>query len=299
MNPVFALIITNAIWGAAAPIYKLGLQNMPPSTFLFLRFFFASLIFYPAVRKEHFSEISKKDWAFIVAATFFGFTIQIGFLLLGLQKTQSINSSIILIGSPILLFFLAIIFLHEKAHLKVLLGIIISTVGVLFVIFSPLLLGQNMHLALSEFQGNLLYVGALVADVISILLYKGVSKKISPYTLTFLSFAISTVTFFPLMLPELKTWSFMYLDFHGLISLLYAIFFSSAIAYYLYFYGLQKIDGEEIGIFGYINPVFTVLVAIPLLHEVPTFYFIVGSVLIVIGLCVSQLKHHRPHLPHK
>jgi drug/metabolite transporter (DMT)-like permease len=101
------------------------------------------------------------------------------------------------------------------------------------------------------------------------------------------------------MLPELKTWSFMYLDFHGLISLLYAIFFSSAIAYYLYFYGLQKIDGEEIGIFGYINPVFTVLVAIPLLHEVPTFYFIVGSVLIVIGLCVSQLKHHRPHLPHK
>jgi len=291
MNPIFALILVNLIWGAAARIYKYALHNIPPFTFLFIRFFFASFIFYPTVRKEHFTDISKKDWIYIIVATIFGFTIQIGLLLLGLEKSTSINSSIILIGAPFMLYFLSILFLHEKPNQKVLLGILISSLGVLAIIFSPLL--QNAQpFAVGEFHGNLLYVLALLGDVISIVLYKEVSRKISPFTLTFLSFVIAAVSFFPFMLLELKNWSLSMLDSQGAIGLFYAIFFSSAIGYYLYFYGLQKIKGEEIGIFGYINPIATILVAIPLLGEYPTSFFIVGSVLICVGLVVSELKMH-------
>lgn len=299
MNPILALIITNSLWGASAPIYKFALNNIPPFTFLFLRFFFASLIFYPAVRKEHFSAINVKDWMFIILGTIFGFTIQIGLLMMGLEKTESINSSVILIGAPILLFFLSIFFLHEKPHIKILIGILISSVGVLFIIFSPLLKNGNTHIALGEFQGNLMYVGALIGDVISILLFKEVSKKVHPLTLAFLAFVISAITFIPFMLPEFATWKITTLNDRGIIGLVYAIFFSSAIAYYLYFYALQKIDGEEIGIFGYINPVFTVLIAIPLLGEVPSIYFIIGAVLIAIGLVVSEYRNHFHTFQHK
>ena len=47
MNPVIALIIANIIWGAAAPIFKLALTNIPPFTLGFIRFFFAGSILLP------------------------------------------------------------------------------------------------------------------------------------------------------------------------------------------------------------------------------------------------------------
>ena len=40
MNPILALIITNVIWGAASPIFKLALTNIPPFTLAFIRFFY-------------------------------------------------------------------------------------------------------------------------------------------------------------------------------------------------------------------------------------------------------------------
>ncbi|PIX68551.1 hypothetical protein COZ40_02690, partial [Candidatus Roizmanbacteria bacterium CG_4_10_14_3_um_filter_39_13] len=49
MNPIVALIIANIIWGAACPIFKFALVNIPPFTIAFIRFFFAGIIFLPLV----------------------------------------------------------------------------------------------------------------------------------------------------------------------------------------------------------------------------------------------------------
>ncbi len=292
MNPVLAMIIANVIWGAAAPIFKYALNDIPPFTFLFIRFFIAAFIFYPTIKGFNFRSLSNKDWIEIILGTIMGFTIHIGLLFVGLQKTESINSSVIVIGSPILLFIFSVLFLHEKIHKKLLGGLLISTVGVLFIVFSPLLLNGSLKESSTDLEGNLLYLGSMIGNVLSILLFKRVATKISPYALTFLSFAISSATFFPFMIRELGSWNFTMLGSEGMIGIFYGVFFSSAIAYYLYFYGLSKMSGEEVGIFGYLNPIFTVLVAIPLLKEIPSLYFIIGSVFIFTGMMVSELKVH-------
>jgi len=45
MPGILAIIIAEVIWGAAPPIFKYSLQEVPPFTLAFIRFFTASFIF--------------------------------------------------------------------------------------------------------------------------------------------------------------------------------------------------------------------------------------------------------------
>jgi len=78
MNPILALIITNLIWGAASPIFKFALQNIPPFTLAFIRFFSAGLIFIPFVFIYR-QKVSWLDQIKILWIGFFGVTINIAF----------------------------------------------------------------------------------------------------------------------------------------------------------------------------------------------------------------------------
>lgn len=46
MSPFVALVIANIIWGGASPIFKYALQNIPPFTLAFIRFFFCRVDFF-------------------------------------------------------------------------------------------------------------------------------------------------------------------------------------------------------------------------------------------------------------
>lgn len=293
MNPALALIIANLIWGAASPIFKYSLTNIPPFILLFIRFFFASFIFLPFVRSYHFDTLSTKDWLRIFIGSFFGMTLYIGSIFIGLEKTASINAPIILSSAPIFLFLASWFFLKEKLHKKILCGMLISLAGVMVIIFLPFIVhdGKISNFS-SEIVGNFLYVISTISLVISILILKPVTKKVNPLVLTFLSFLIATATFLPFALIELQTWSFNSLALPGIVGIIFGLFFSSALAYFLYYYGISKIDAQEIGIFTYTDPVTAILVAAPLLGEYPDKWFLLGAALVFLGIYVGEGRLH-------
>lgn len=57
---IIALIIANIIWGAASPIFKLALENIPPFTLAYIRFLGAALILAPFAFKS--LNIDRKDY---------------------------------------------------------------------------------------------------------------------------------------------------------------------------------------------------------------------------------------------
>ncbi len=290
MNPILALTIANIIWGAAPPIFKFSLENIPPFTLAFIRFFFASLLFIPFIAPV-WKSMTKKEFLLICLGSLFGITLNISAFFLGLQKTVSINAPIIASSGPVFLFFLSVLFLKEKANIKVFIGMLISFIGVLFIILSPIFL-DGKHLVLGEIEGNLLFVLATMGSVISTVIYKSVLEKINALQIAFLSFIISSLTFAPAMVWELKQWSFSELNIQGWTGIVFGVFFSSALAYYLYYYGLSKLLSQEIGLFTYIDPVVAVLIAIPLLAEYPTIYFFIGSLLVFGGIYIAEKRIH-------
>ena len=293
MSPVLALIISNIIWGAASPVFKFALENIPPFTLAFIRFFFAALLFLPFAIKNR-QEVSRKQLLEICIGAFFGISINISFFFLALPKTDSINAPIIGSAQPLFLFFLSIFFLREKMHKKVLLGILVSFIGVLLIIFSPLLLNHGTTMVQKEtaLEGNLLLVIATLGAVLQAVVTKKVLKTVNHYVVNYFGFLFGSLTFIPLMIPELKVWSFSQLNINGWTGIIFGVFFSSALAYGLFMYGMSKIEAQEVGIFTYIDPIIAVLLAIPLLGEYPTPIFFAGSLCVFIGILIAEGRIH-------
>lgn len=290
MNPILALIITNIIWGGASPIFKFALENIPPFTLAFIRFFFAGLIFLPIALKN-FQKINFKRWIEIFLVGFFGIFINITFFFLGLKKTESINVPIIASSGPVFLYIFSILFLKEKPKLKVFAGMIISLIGVLTIVLYPIFF-DGKKILFGEIEGNFFIVLATLGTVIQTLIGKDLLKKVNPYFVSAFSFLLSSLLFLIFVPSELSSWSFSQLTINGWVGIIYGVFFSSAIAYFLYYYGISKLEGQEVGIFTYIDPVVAVIIAYPLLGELPNFWYILGSIFVFGGIYLAENRVH-------
>src|SRR3989344_2083016 len=231
---VLALIGANLIWGAASPIFKFALTNIPPFTLAFIRFYGASVILlflaYPNLK------IEKKERIKIIAAALLGVTFHISFYFLGLRLSPAINAPIISASGPIFIYILAVLVLHEKPHLKILTGIAISLIGVLLIMGQPLLGGNGER----HLTGNLLIFLSVLGAVGHAIISKEIHPRYSAATITFWMSLIGALTFLPLFSYELITTDILgILDYRGIIGIIFGIFFSSALAYTFFEYGVR------------------------------------------------------------
>jgi len=297
MPGFIAILLAYIFWGAGSPIFKNALTaGMPPMTLAFIRFFGAGVILAPFVFRSKV-KISGSDWRHIILGAFWGIIVNIICFLFGLEKAPSINAPLIGSFGPVLLYILSLVMLHEKPHPQMLKGIFLSIFGVLIIVFSPIISsGVSIisvgYSAESIILGNLLFCLATLGAVMFAIENKQISKKIPTLRIVCIQFFIGSIIFMPFMFGELRYWNFSQLTQSGWSAGIYGILFSSIAAYALITYGLKKMDAQATGVLTYIAPVAAVVVAIPLLGELPDVYFIFGAVLILIGMFISERHPH-------
>lgn len=290
MNPILALIIANVIWGMASPIFKFALTNIPPFTLAFIRFFFAGLIFLP-IALNKWQKLTVRQWLEIILVGFFGITINISFFFMGLGKTESINVPVIASSGPVFVYLLSIIFLREKPKLKVLAGMLFALSGVFLIILSPLIL-DGKKFVFRAIEGNLFILIATFGSVLQTVFGHGVLKKVNALQVSAITFLFGSLTFIPFIPKELAIWDISFLNFAGLTGIIYGVFFSTALAYFLFYYGVSKLNAQEVGIFTYIDPLAAIVVAGPLLNEYPNLFYLIGGVLIFGGIYFAEGRVH-------
>ena len=284
---VLALIGTNIIWGASVPIFKWSLADTDPFTFAFLRFFFASLFLLPFTL--HKLKINRHDAITFFVLAFFGFFIHIALLLFGLKISSSINSPIIASSAPVFLILGSYFFLKEKISQKVLMGTIISLAGVSIIILRPLF-DHGMD---GTILGNSLFLLSTISFVIYTILLKGHSFRHSATTVTFYLFAFATLIFLPFFLWETNTHNiFQMIDTRALIGILFGAIFTSSLGYVFFNFAIRVIKASETGVYLYIDPLITILIAVPLLGEHVTRSFVAGSILVFFGIFVAEKRLH-------
>lgn len=289
---ILSLIIANIIWGAAFPIYKLTLVSVPPFTFVFLRFFLSAIILFPFVYKN--LKIKARDLITLFLLSFSGITLAISFLNFGLTLSSSINAPIIISASPIILIIGSFLYLKEKLKTKVVIGTLISFLGVLVIVLMPVL--EN---GLSgTITGNFFLVFAAIFSVIHALLLKKILPKYNTLTVVFWSFLIGSLPLLPLVTNEFNQTHWVnHLNYQILMGIAFAVILATVIGHTIYAYGIKYIKASETGIFAYIDPIATIVVAIPLLHETITTPYVVGSFLVFLGIIVAEkrLNYHPIH----
>jgi drug/metabolite transporter (DMT)-like permease len=284
---IIALILANVIWGATSPIFKWSLEDTSPFTFGFIRFMIATLIILPFT--IHKLKISAGALVKLMAVAYLGLFLHITYLLFGLELSPSINAPIIGSSAPIFLIIGAMIFLREKPKRRVILGTVVSLIGVLFIIFQPIIeTGLDGSLL-----GNIFFLLSMITAVIYVILLKKFNLHYDIRTITFWLFAITTFTYFPFFLWESQGVNLMaQMTPQALFGTLYGALFTSVIAYLCYNFALKYVVANETGIFFYVDPVVAIIVAIPLLHEKITTLFVIGSILVFLGIFVAERRIH-------
>ncbi len=295
MTAYLAVIFANLIWGAASPIFKYALTDMPPFTLAFMRFFFAGLLFLPFILKS-MHRIKGKHLTHVILGGIWGVTVNVSFFFMGLNMASSINAPLIGALGPLILYVLSLFILKEKPHPQIVKGMLFAFVGVLIIIFAPLLRSNSTQASeysiASQVTGNIFFVLAMLGATFHVIHTKKIAAKVDPITITGIQFLVGAITFIPFMTSELQTWSFVSLTQRSWVGIIYGIFFSSALGYVTHNYAIKKLPAQKVGIFSYMMPVVAVLVAIPLLGEYPDLFFIIGSVCVVIGIFISERNPH-------
>lgn len=289
---ILFLILANIIWGASFPIYKWSLEEIPTFTFVFLRFFIAALILLPFVINK--IKIAKQDYKNLIIMSLVSVSISIPLLFFGLKLTPSINAPIIISFGPIILIIASVLFLKEKPKSKVIAGTFISLLGIITIIFRPILeTGFS-----GSILGSLLIFIATICGVIQVILLKKLTVRNDPLVLVFWMFLIGSLPLLPFVFWEAQTFNIMTdMTIKGLTGILFAIYFASILAHYFFVYGTKFIKASEVGIFSYVDPVATIVIAIPLLNEVITPTYLVGAMLVFLGIFIAEnrLQYHPLH----
>lgn len=284
---ILSIAICTIIWSAASPFFKWSMQETPPFTIAFFRFLIATLIMFPFMVRKNRLVIHFEDFYKLVILALTGLTFNLGFYYLGLFYSQSINAPIIASMIPIFLIFGSILFLHEKPKKKALYCTVVSLIGVGIIIFRPILhASQN-----GSVLGNVFLLLSVISLVSYTILLKKFKLKYHASTLIFWIFFIATITFFPAFIFQPHKTSFHEVfSFQGSIGIFYGALLSSLLGQMLYTYSVKRLKTDEIGIFTYLGPVVTALVAIPLLHEQITFSYLLGSLFVFLGLFIAEVK---------
>ncbi len=301
--PYIALILAHVIWGATFVVAKITLQEFPPMSLAFMRFALASLLLAPFFLAETKKvKIEKRDLPKLICLGVLIITLNITFFFEGIKRTTVIDASVLTLIIPMLSVLLGWWFLKEKILLINLFGIALGFAGALVIVGVPQIITGTISSQM--LLGNILIILAAISWVIGAAISKKILKNYSSLIITAVAFLIGTVTMFvPAAIEYLENPAWMEgITILGILGLTFMILLSSISAYFLFEWGLSKTSVIIADLFQYIEPLVATLLAIVILGEVLSRYFLIGAALISVGLFLGTFAkeaHHRHHKAHR
>ena len=301
--PYLALIIAHLIWGSNFVVAKITLHEIPVMSLAFLRFALSCLLLAPFFLslEPKKSKIKLKDLPKLFALGLFMITFSIALFYEGLNRTSAINASVLALVVPVLSVLAGWMFLKEKIYWINLLGTGVGLLGAVVILGLPLILFGSFKG--DTLVGDLLIVLSGITFVIGTIISKDVLAKYPIVVVTGVAFLIGVVTFvIPAANEYLQNPTWVYsVTILGFLGLLFITILSTICAFFLMEWGIKKLDVIKANMFQYIEPAVAATLAVPILGERISFSFIIGTVLIVLGVywgTLGKAEHHHLHHRH-
>ena len=279
-------IVAMVLWGMSFVWSTQVYQNLNPTATIFLRLVVATIFFTAILFAFRLNEKVKKEHLklFALAAMFEPFLYFI-FEGYGLKNTSPVIGSAIIAMIPLVTPIAARIFLKERLTPMNIVGFIVSFVGVIV-----LLLNKDLEFTASP-KGIMFLCGAvLVAVGYSIALIR-LTKLYKPLTITWVQNIIGMIYFIPLTLIMERFQPSNYANVGSYIVPLVCLgVFCSAVAYALWAFAFSKLGASRANVYSNLIPVFTAIFSYLLAIEEMTVFKIIGIIVVVVGLVLSQMK---------
>lgn len=286
---ILAMIITVVIWGISFVNIRVAVMVLPAMTLGFIRFLIASVIMFIIMIKTKTSfKIKREDLMNFIVAGGVGITAYFFFENNGVKYTTASVASLIIAAIPVFAIITESIIYKVKITKRVAICLILSIAGVLMIS------GVNMEeiKASGYLIGYFMMFGATITWVIYSVVSKRLFGKYEQLAIAFYQFSIGTLFFFPFIFFENVVWSDVNTEI--VIHVLILGVFASAVGFFLYLIGLEKLGMGESALYINIIPLVTVLLSIFYLGESISINQILGGALVMLAVygINSQAKHH-------
>lgn len=276
------LVITAIIWGVTYVLMKYALLFLDPQQIAFSRFLIASLFFAPVffvIREKY----TRREIAGLISLTLTGVLGYQLLFIIGEKGISAGNASFIASFEPIFIVILSVYLKEEKFRWILLTGLIVSTIGLVFLIRPS---GINDTELFSAF---LILMSAVSWGVYTII-GKNILKRHSPLNVSGVVSLMGIVLLLPFTGPGVIS-LFQIHSFYLLLSLVFIGLFGTFFGYFLWFDGLKLVKPSIAGTTLYITPFVTVIVASFLISEPVSLTTLIGGSLIIAGVAISGLKN--------
>lgn len=271
------LVLVTVIWGAGFVANDIALESMLPLQIMMVRFLLAAILL-GLVGLPELKEITKGE---IVAGSLMGIALYGAHLLqiIGLQYTTTSKSAFLTSLNVVIVPFIAYIILKKKVGIRGIIGAVMSVAGV-----ALLSLNGDFTLGL----GDSLTLLCAVGFAFQIFLTGEYVKKYRTAVLNFIQMAVSFILGLISMIAFGQT-SFQ-VTTEGWLSVIYLGAVSTAVCYLLQTTCQKYVDETKAAIILSMESVFGTLFSILILHDVLTVRMVIGCVIILAAVTISNLS---------
>lgn len=286
--PLLAATIATTIYGINHTVAKMVMPIYIGSLGLvFLRVLGATIIFWTISLFFKTKPIEKKDRLTILKCGLFGMSINIAAFIAGLDYSTPVNSSILIIISPIFVVILSFFIFKNKINFIKILGIILGFIGAMILILtadSNSSIGRNIPL------GNFLFIVNSISYAYYLIIVKPMAEKYDLVTLFKWLFLIGLIFNFPLGINQFLDvdWASLPL-WEAVLPMIFVVVGTTCMTYFLNGYALSKITSTEVAVFMYLQPIIGILFAIFTKSDTITLIMFVASVLIFTGVYLTSV----------
>jgi drug/metabolite transporter (DMT)-like permease len=272
-----------SIWGGMYVVSKVVLEIIPPFSLVTLRLFLGAATLAIVLFLRGFPNISSKEIVKVLGVGFVGYGISLSLQFLGTKLSTAANGSLVTSATPAFVVLFAWILLREQITSRRLMALCLATLGVIAVI-DP----RSAQLNPKLFLGNLLLIGAAITWA----LYSVLVRKVTQNTDVLLFSLIAFIGGLPVTIPA-GAWE-SYTVGIGEISLgvvggvIFLGVIATALAMVLWNTAFAYVDANLASLTFFAQPVVGTLLGWLFLKERITPLFLLGGLLIGIGLVISS-----------
>jgi len=286
--PLIAATIATTIYGLNHTIAKMVMPVYIGSLGLvLLRVLGATIIFWTISLFFKSKAIEKRDRLTIIKCGLFGMSINIAAFIAGLDYSTPVNSSILIIISPIFVVILSFFIFKNKINFSKIIGIFLGFIGALILILnadSNSSIGRNIPL------GNFLFIINSISYAYYLIIVKPMAEKYDLITLFKWLFLVGLVFNFPLGINQFISVDWMNLPLkQAVMPMVFVVVCTTILTYSLNGYALSKLSSTEVAVFMYLQPIIGVLFAIFTKSDSLTLSIIFASTLIFLGVYLTSV----------
>ncbi len=272
-----------AIWGGMYVVSKVVLNVVPPFTLITSRLLLGSLTLWLVILSRGGLHVSRRHFWQVFGVGAIGYGVSLGFQFIGTKLSTAANGSLVTSATPAFILLFASLILKERVTPRRIAALLISTIGVIAVI-DP----RTARLEPGLFMGNLALLAAALTWALYSVLVRLVTRQLDVLAVSLIAFLGG----FPITVPagfwEVRNIGIGAITPGVIAGILFLGIIATALAMALWNNSFALLDANVASLTFFAQPVVGTLLGWLFLHETITPLFVLGGLLIAVGLVIAS-----------